>query len=402
MINLELPAKLQQAADSARFAAETFFRPISRKYDRAEHEEPKELEEFGRISSQAARRGTSGGAKTAPEADSGSVNGRNMFTIVSVEQLCWGDVGLMLARPGQGLGNAAIAAVGTEAQRAQWRDAYAAMAITEPGAGSDSKNIATTAVREGDQWVIKGEKIFVTDGERADTVVVWATLDKSEGKNAIKSFIVAKGTPGMEVVRLEHKLGIRASDTATIAFDDCRVPLNHLLGSDDGEVAISGGTKGFGGVMQTFDNTRPIVAAMAVGCARAALEMAREILTEAGHVFEYGQPLSALSAVEAEYFRMEADWEAARLLTLKSAWMMDNRRPNSMEASMAKAKAGRLATSISLRCIELCGLRAYSEQYLLEKFARDAKILDIFEGTQQIQQLIIARRLLQKSSKELI
>ena len=159
------------------------------------------------------------------------------------------------------------------------------MAITEPGTGSDSANITTTAVLDGDEYVINGEKIYVTSGDRADHVVVWATLDRTLGRAAIKSFVVAKGTPGMRVERLEHKLGIRASDTATIIFEDCRVPKENLLGSPEIDTK-----QGFAGAMATFDNTRPLVAAMAVGCARAALDLTRELLGEAGVVVDYDRP----------------------------------------------------------------------------------------------------------------
>jgi len=227
-------------------------------------------------------------------------------------------------------------------------------------------------------------------------VVVWATLDKSLGRAAIKSFVVPKGTPGMTVERLERKLGIRASDTATIRFEDCRVPRENLLGSPDIDVK-----QGFAGAMATFDSTRPLVAAMAVGCARAALELTRELLEEAGVHIDYDRPALTQSAAASTYLQMEADWEAAYLLTLQAAWMADNRKPNSLEASMAKAKAGRTCNDVTLRCVELAGSVGYSEHELLEKWARDSKILDIFEGTQQIQQLIVARRLLGKSSAEL-
>jgi len=229
-----------------------------------------------------------------------------------------------------------------------------------------------------------------------DAVVVWASLDKSIGRAAIKSFVVEKGTPGMEVARLEHKLGIKASDTATIVFTDCRVPAANLLGNEEIDVK-----KGFAGVMETFDNTRPVVAAMAVGLARAALERTKEILQEQGVYCDYATPAGQCTAVEAELYKMEADWEAARLLMLKSAWMADNGMPNSKEASMGKAKAGRVCNYITLKCVELCSTVGYAESELLEKWARDSKILDIFEGTQQIQLLIIARRLLGKSSSEL-
>jgi acyl-CoA dehydrogenase len=226
-------------------------------------------------------------------------------------------------------------------------------------------------------------------------VVVWATLDKDAGRAAIKSFAVERGTPGMEVSRLEHKLGIKASDTAVIHFTDCRVHKDNLLGNPEIDVK-----KGFGGVMQTFDNTRPLVAAMALGVTKAAIDRTRDLLKD--HLnCNYTKTIHNVSAVEAELYRMEAEWEAARLLTLKAAWMADNGKPNSMEASVAKAKAGRNCDNITLRCVELCSSLGYGETELLEKWSRDSKILDIFEGTQQIQQLIVARRLLNKTSAEL-
>jgi acyl-CoA dehydrogenase len=256
--------------------------------------------------------------------------------------------------------------------------------------------VTATAVLDGDHYVLNGEKIFVTAGGRCDAVVVWASLDRSKGRAAIKSFVVEKGTPGLEVERLEHKLGIRASDTATIRFTDCRVPKENLLGSAEVEAE-----QGFAGVMQTFDNTRPLVAGMAVGCARAALDETEDLLKQAGVEVDYDKPAYVQPAAAAAYLQMEADWEAAYLLTMEATWMADNNKPNSLQASMAKAKAGRVGVEITLRCVELAGALGYSENSLLEKWSRDSKILDIFEGTQQIQQLIVARRLLNKSSAEL-
>jgi acyl-CoA dehydrogenase len=244
--------------------------------------------------------------------------------------------------------------------------------------------------------VLNGEKIYVTAGDRADLVVVWATLDKNLGRSAIKSFVVEKGTPGFELARLEHKLGIRASDTAAFLLKDCRVPKENLLG----DPSINP-EKSFAGVMQTFDNTRPLVAAMAVGLTRACIEEMGKILQACNMAPDYSRPAHRQTAAASEFIRMQADYEAARLLTLQAAWMADNARPNSLEASLAKAKAGRTCVDVALKCVELAGAMGYSETSLLEKWARDAKILDIFEGTQQIQLLIIARRLLGKSSAEL-
>jgi acyl-CoA dehydrogenase len=400
-MQLEIPRKLTALVEQAHLVATEVFRPISRKYDRAEHEYPVELDMLASVmdgmnESETAAGVGAGQLKQEKSTGAGVRNGTNMATVLGLTELCWGDVGLALTIPRQGLGNAAIAAVANEEQRKRFKGRWAAMAITEPGAGSDSANIRTSAVLDGDHYVLNGEKIFITAGGRADVIVVWATLDPALGRAAIKSFVVEKGTPGMQLVRLDHKLGIRASDTATITFTDCRVPRANLLGNPEIDTK-----QGFGGVMQTFDNTRPVVAAMAIGVGRAALERTREMLRQRGILSGYERTVFGSTAAEAELYRMEAELEAARLLVLKAAWLADNGIPNSKEASMAKAKAGRTANYITLRCLQLCAASGVTEIELLEKWARDSKILDIFEGTQQIQLLIIARRLLGKSSQEL-
>ncbi|QRY62292.1 acyl-CoA dehydrogenase family protein [Gordonia sp. PDNC005] len=393
-INLELPEKLNSTVERARLAAEHIFRPISRKYDQAEHEYPVELDELGKIAKQA--RGGDKDSDKAAAAKEDTVNGANLRSVLNARELSWGDVGLMLSIPYQGLGNAAIAAVANEEQLERFADVWAAMAITEPGFGSDSAAVSTTAVLDGNEYVINGEKIFVTAGSRADHVVVWATLDKNVGRAAIKSFVVPMSTDGVTVARLEHKLGIRSSDTAVVRFENARVSADNLLGTPEINVK-----KGFGGVMQTFDNTRPVVAAMAVGLGRAALEELRRIIEEAGHEIDYDRPVAAQHAAVAEFIRLESDWEASWMLTLRAAWMADNKQPNSTEASMSKAKAGRTVTDLTNKAVEIGATAGFSEKEMLEKWARDSKILDIFEGTQQIQQLIIARRVLGKSSADL-
>ncbi|MGZ4292919.1 MAG: acyl-CoA dehydrogenase family protein [Solirubrobacteraceae bacterium] len=409
MINLENPKKFNQLISQAHQVAAEILRPNSRKYDALEHEYPKELDmlaaaidglnEGGALSGAGAGAVGSNGSSSAKRSDEGSNrNGSNMASLLGLIEMCWGDVGLLLAMPRQGLGQAAISAVANEEQLKRFGGRWAAMAITEPEAGSDSAAIRTTAKLDEvtGEYILNGEKIFVTSGDRAELIVVWATLDRKQGRAAIKSFIVERDNPGLKLDRLEHKLGIRASDTATFVLTDCRVPKENLLG--DPEIAPKGG---FSGVMQTFDNTRPLVAGMAVGVARACLEATRDHLESAGVEIDYDLPPALQSAAAAEFIAMEADWEAARLLTLQAAWMADNRKPNSLQASMAKAKAGRMGTDIALRCVALCGATGLGEGELMEKWARDAKILDLFEGTQQIQLLIIARQLLDKTSAEL-
>ncbi len=400
-INLELPKKLEAVIEKAHQGAAEMLRPISRKWDLREHEYPVELDTlatlFEGISQANAIAFAGAEAFAAGEAKDSNHNGANMSAVLNVMEISWGDVALMLSVPRQGLGNAAISSVATREQLDELgKDVWAAMAITEPGFGSDSAAVTTTAKLDGDEYVINGEKIYVTAGSRATHIVVWATLDKSLGRAAIKSFIVPREHPGVTVERLEDKLGIKASDTAAIRFENARIPKENLLGSPEIQVE-----KGFAGVMETFDNTRPVVAAMAVGIARAALEELRKTLTSAGVEISYDKPAHAQSAPAAEFLRMESDWESAYLLMVRSAWQADNNIPNSKEASMGKAKAGRVASDITLKAVELAGTVGYSEQTLLEKWARDSKILDIFEGTQQIQQLVVARRLLGLSSAEL-
>jgi acyl-CoA dehydrogenase len=405
MINLETPKKFRPLIGQAHQVAMNMLRPNSRRYDTLEHEYPKELDMLAAMvdglssSGQTSGAGASGVRRSGPDGDVGSgatKNGANLASVLSIMEMCWGDVGLLLSMPRQGLGNSAIASVADDDQAERFKGVWAAMAITEPGCGSDSANIRTTATLDGDEYVINGEKIYVTAGERCDAVVVWATLDRSLGRAAIKSFVVPKGTPGMTLERLEHKLGIRSSDTAAFRFENCRVPKENLLGSPDIDTK-----QGFAGAMATFDNTRPLVAAMAVGCARASLEVTKELLEKAGVEIDYDRPAQTQSAAAATFLQLESDWEAAYLLTLQAAWLADNGKPNSLEASMAKAKAGRVGSDVTLRCVELAGSVGYSEHDLLEKWARDSKILDIFEGTQQIQLLIVARRVLGLTSAEL-
>ncbi|MFN8089593.1 MAG: acyl-CoA dehydrogenase family protein [Mycobacterium sp.] len=401
-INLEMPRKLEAVIQKAHQGAAEMMRPISRKYDLSEHAYPVELDTLATLFEGISEAKTFSFAGAEAFRDStdeskGNINGGNMSAMLNALEISWGDIALLLSVPRQGLGNAAISGVATDEQLERLgKDVWAAMAITEPSFGSDSAAVSTTATLDGDEYVINGEKIFVTAGSRATHIVVWATLDKSLGRAAIKSFIVPRQHPGVTVERLEHKLGIKASDTAVIRFDNVRVPKDNLLG--DPEIKAD---KGFSGVMETFDNTRPIVAAMAVGVARAALEDLRKILTDAGVEISYDKPAHAQSAAAAEFLRMEADWEAGYLLTVRSAWQADNAIPNSKEASMGKAKAARVATDVTLKAVELAGTTGYSEQSMLEKWARDSKITDIFEGTQQIQQLVIARRLLGLTSTEL-
>ena len=397
--------------ENARLAQQHFhrmaleqMRPISRKYDEQEHDLPREWVEWY----------WKHGRGSAPLRD-GPGDGF-VQVCIQAEELCWGDAGLYLRTPFAGLGGSAVAAAGTKEQKARFlsvfqgdgQPVWGAMAITEPQAGSDSAAIQTTAERDGDAWVLNGTKIFCTGGEGASSVeggfvVVWATLDKSAGRAGIKAFVVPAGTPGMTLVGVEDKLGIRASDTATLRFEGCRIPQENLLGRAEVKKKSSkaGGDKGFKGAMATFDASRPIVAAMAVGVGRAALDFVHEELERQQIEVRYDAPPTRQTALERDVLEMEAELQAARLLTWRAAAMMNRGKPNSLEASMAKAKAGLAVTRITQKAVELLGPEGYSRKLLVEKWMRDAKINDIYEGTQQINQLIVARRILDYPSSML-
>jgi len=365
-------------------------RRYARHYDENEHEfPPDELPEAKGRPGPLSRLGQ------RAEDDAGMAV---LTTLIAMGQT-WGDYSVRMRRNDRGLGNSALQAAGTDEQKRRWGHLTLAMAITEPGCGSDPSLVRTTATRDGDEWVLNGEKIFVTTGCRAEGVVLWATTDRNAGRAGIKSFLVLKGTPGFIVAHKEKKLGIRADDTAAYVFQDCRVPRDHLLGGDESIPTESSG--GFRGVMKTFNMTRPFVAAIGLGMAEAALDFTRDALGEAGIAICYGPGLSSQPAAAEKFIRLEAAFEAAKLATLRASWLADRGEANNMEASIAKAKAGGAVREITQGCIEILGPMGVSRDHLLEKWFRDVRITDIYEGTGEIQRLIIARTLLGYSRDEL-
>jgi acyl-CoA dehydrogenase len=390
MIDFSLAPKTLKAKRLEHEAAE-YLRSIARYYDDHEHEELKP-EEIKRVKENTVASG-------AVLAEPGPGDGGMLATIILSEESCVGDPMIPQTIAGFGLGNAAIGAVATPEQRARFGNLFCAMAITEPGFGSDTSAVSTTAKLDPatNEWIINGEKIFVTSGKRCEAVVVWATLDKSKGRAAIKSFVVEKTRPGCTLTKLEHKLGIRASDTASIVFEDCRIPFDNILGSPE----IKEARGGQAGVLATFDATRPYVASQALGVARAAIEFIREKLEEAGYTFPYDKGIHSLNAVQKEMLDMEANLEAARLLVWQSASMLDKGLRNSLESSMGKAKAGKVCSYICQKCVALLGPLGYSKEVLAEKWMRDVKINDIFEGTGQIQMLVVCRQILGFSRAQL-
>ncbi|MEJ5239679.1 MAG: acyl-CoA dehydrogenase family protein [Anaerolineales bacterium] len=419
MIEFEPPKPILQQQYVLKTVAENMMRPVSRYFDEHEHEIPYDYINF----MHQAMRATGAGSlaprereeKPGEEKEKRPPIGYQMLAHM-LEMLAWGDVGMYLVTPGGGLGAAAVQAAATPEQRvkflsrfAEEKPTFAAMCMTEPHAGSDTSAIRTTAVLDPktNEWVLNGEKIFVTAGDKSITpreefgkgfIVVWATIDPSAGRAGMRAFVVEMGTPGVKVTKLEKKMGIRCSDTAAIVLQDVRVPFDHILGSPTVEKETE---KGFKKAMATFDATRPLVAATGVGVARAALEFVKEKLAENGVQIRYGLPRQKLTNIEREVIDMEIMLRSAWLMVIKAVWMADNRMPNALASSMSKVKAGDVVTRITQRAVELMGPLGYSREYLLEKWFRDAKITDIYEGTGQINRLIVARQVLGYTGAEL-
>jgi acyl-CoA dehydrogenase len=410
MISFEMPESIRKTRVLMATVAENMMRPVARYFDENEHEIPWDYINF--MHQAMAQMGGSGIATQEDEKKERKgprLGFQNL--VVLVEMLSWGDTGIYLCTPGGGLGIAAVQAAGSSEQKKRFlakhqgeKPTFDAMALTESHAGSGMPaDVRTTAVRDGDEWVLNGEKIFVTAGNKAlvdsdGFVVIWATIDPSAGRAGVRPFVVEAGTPGCSVTKMEHKLGIRASDTVSILLQDCRIPFENLMGDPEVKVKKTEGAKG---VHLTFDATRPIVAASAVGVARAALESLKQMLEEQGIEIRYGLPRNRLTNIEREIIDMETKLQATWLLTIKSMWLADERKNNTIEASMCKFLAGDVVVDITQRTVELMGPLGYTRDYLLEKWFRDAKINDLYEGTGQINRLIVARRILDYSRHEL-
>lgn len=420
MIEFEIPKPIQQQRYLLQTVAEEMMRPHSRYFDEHEHEIPWDYINFMHqamravgAGSLAPGEGKNGGGEEAAEKKKERPPIGYQSLAFMLEMLSWGDVGMYLVTPGGGLGAAAVEATGTPEQKRKFlarfqtdKPTFGAMAMTEPHCGSDTSAIRTSAVldKNTNEWVLNGEKIFVTAGHKSlvesnGFVVVWATIDPKAGRAGMRPFVVEAGTPGVKVTKLEHKMGIRVSDTASIVLQDARIPFENILGSP--EVTEEKEVKGFKGAMATFDATRPLVAATGIGVARATLELLKELLAQQGVTIRYGLPRQKLTSVERDMIDMEVMLESAWLLVIKAVWMADNRKPNPLEASMSKVRAGDVVTKITQKAVELMGPLGYTRDTLLEKWFRDAKITDIYEGTGQINRLVVARNILGYRGSEL-
>ncbi len=383
--------QLEFKAKCRKFAREVI-RPAARKHDEEESTPWEVIKE--------ARRQGLQGIESLQRSASDS---EGQMTLITAEEFHWGCAGTALAISGSGLAAAGIAASGTPEQIGHWvpecfgtgdEIKLGAYAVTEPQAGSDVKSLKTTARREGDEFVLNGTKVFITNGGIADVHVVVATVDPELGTRGQASFIVGKGTPGLSQGKKESKLGIRASHTAEVVLDECRVPVENLLGGEEKlarklERARSGQHSRSADALATFEITRPIVGASALGIAQAAYEWTLEYLDGQS---EAGVPLLKTQRIQQTLADVATEIEAARLLVQRAAWMGRNGVPmTGGQGSMSKLKAGDVTMWATTTLMDLVGPYAWNADCPLEKWFRDAKIYQLFEGTAEIQRMVISR-----------
>jgi acyl-CoA dehydrogenase len=326
-----------------------------------------------------------------------------ILSCIYAEEMHWGCAGIALAIQGGSLAAAGIASSGTPEQIGRWvpecfgmgdEIKLGAYAVTEPSAGSDVRSLRTTATRDGDEWVLNGTKVFITNGGIADVTVVVATVDPDLGHRGQASFVVPKDTPGLSMGKKESKLGIRASQTSEVILEDCRVPMDHLLGCQEKlekklARARAGESGGRSNALATFELTRPLVGASALGIAQAAYEWTLEYLEGKE---EDGTPLLEQQRIQQVLAEVATEIEASRMLVWRAAWMGRNGMPlTGGQGSMSKLKAGDVAMWATTTLMDLVGPYAQTTDCPLEKFFRDAKIYQLFEGTAQVQRLVIAR-----------
>ena len=380
MIGFELTEEQEQMRQLARRFAKEEIRPVAAEYDESE-------ETPWPVLAKAANVGLT--SYQYPEKYGGEGVESILTACLVTEELSWGCLGIATTILGCGLAAVAIMLAGDEEQKERYipwfcdegKVKMGALALTEPEAGSDIASMRTTAARDGDHYVLNGQKRFITLGGIANLYALFATVDPSRGHEGITGFIIEADTPGLSAGKKEQKMGMRASHTGDVILENVRVPVENRLGEEG---------QGFFIAMKCFEHTRPTVAACAVGVARAAYEYAMEYAQQR---VQFGKPIIAKQAVRFMLADMATEIEAARLLTWRAAWLADNGQPCNVPASMAKAYAADMAMQVTINAVQVLGGYGYMREYPVEKWMRDAKILQIVEGTSQIQKVVISQLL---------
>jgi acyl-CoA dehydrogenase len=336
------------------------------------------------------RKGQDDTPKKSADKNTAKRMGRSRASLLLSEQMSYWDRGVAVSAPGPGLGEGAIISMGTEDQKERYlspfikldKPRWGAFAMTEPAAGSDVASIQTRSIKDGDDWVLIGNKSFSGNSSRSDFILVWATIDPSLGRGGHRAFLVERGMPGLQDFHIEKKMGLKAYESTSFRLEECRVPGENLLGGE----AYYESRAGFKGAMATFNATRPLIAAMAVGIGRSALD---ESLAFARENQMLDDP-----RIRDRLERVTRKLRVARLLCLKAAWLADHQLPNIVEASMSKAVAPTAAFEATSLGMELLGMTGARGDHLIEKLFRDVKAMDIVEGTGQIQRVVMARQML--------
>jgi alkylation response protein AidB-like acyl-CoA dehydrogenase len=378
MVDFELTDEQKLMVKTAHEFAEREMRPVSLEYDHKGEVPWDIIKKAHKLSLDTA---------FIPEEYGGGGITSTLTHVLVNEELNWGCAGMATGLIGAGLAYLPIIHMGTESQKSRFLTRFTgpearlgALGLTEPDAGSDVANISTTAVKRGNEWVLNGVKRFITNGGIADLHVIFATVDKSLGYFGIRAFVVEHGNPGLKMGKVEDKMGVRASHTAEVVLEDCRIPLDNMLGSEQ--------STAFYGAMKTLESSRPLVAAGAIGIARAAYEYALDYSRKRK---AFGSPIAKKQAIAFMLADMKTKIEAARLLTWRSAWMLDQGMPMNKEASIAKLFAADMAMEVTTDAVQILGGAGYMRDEPVEKWMRDAKIFQIWEGTSQIQRLVISR-----------
>jgi alkylation response protein AidB-like acyl-CoA dehydrogenase len=386
MVDFALSEEERMIREVAHDFAEKEIRPNAEYFDEHEGEYPKE------IVKKANEIGLGGmGMGQAP----------GISNVLIVEEMSWGCAGIALAIVSSGLAAAAIYGMGTDEQRAKFLPMclssetelrIGAYGLTEPEAGSDVAALSTTAVRDGDDYVLNGTKRFVTNGGIADLTVVFATEDKSKGWGGLCAFAIEKGTPGLSEGTVWKKMGVRASHTSDVVLEDCRVPADHRLGDAPGAVKKEGEPRrGAAGALGALERTRPVIGAFSLGIGRAALEYAIDYATQR---IQFGKPIATKQAIAFKLADMAMAVDAARMIVWRAAWMAATNVPFlRAEGSMSKCFPSDVGMKVTLEALQVLGGYGYMREFPVEKWVRDAKIFQIFEGTNEIQRIVIARAL---------
>ena len=378
MVDFELTEEQQLMQKTAHEFAEKEMRPIALESDKK-----------GEMPWHVVQKAHEIGLDTAfiPEEYGGGGITSTLTHCVVMEELNWGCAGIATGLLGAGLAYLPIIHMGTDEQKKRFLPRFTApeprlgaLCLTEPDAGSDNQAISTTAVKDGNEWVLNGVKRFITNGGIADIHVVFATIDKSLRFMGVRGFVVEHDTPGLKEGKVEDKMGVRASHTSEVILDNCRIPLDNMLGSEEGT--------GFYGAMKTLESSRPLVAAGAVGIARAAYEYALDYSRKRK---QFGGPIAKKQAIAFMLADMKTKIDAARLLVYRAAWMLDHDMPMNKEASEAKLFAADMAMDVTTDAVQIMGGAGYMKDEPVEKWMRDAKVFQIWEGTSQIQRLVISR-----------